>query len=59
VLIATVSHGAINVSQGFFLAGVDPATRYWLLVVSYGAAAAVIALLLRARAAKPVRASTP
>ena len=49
VLVATLAHGMINVSQGFFLAGVDPSLRYWWLVVSYGAAALVLALVLRAR----------
>ena len=30
VLIATLFHGAINVSQGLLLAGTDPASRYWV-----------------------------
>jgi CAAX protease family protein len=55
VLVATLAHGMINVSQGFFLAGVDPALQYWLLVVSWGAAAVVLALLLRARTPRPVK----
>ena len=49
VLVATLAHGMINVSQGFFLAGVDPSVRYWWLVVSYGAAALVLAPVLRGR----------
>jgi CAAX protease family protein len=53
VLVATLAHGMINVSQGFFLAGAEPAVRYWLLVISYGAAALGLALVLRART--PVR----
>ena len=54
VLVATLAHGMINVSQGFFLAGVDPSLRYWLLAVSWGAAALVLALLLRARTPRSV-----
>jgi membrane protease YdiL (CAAX protease family) len=39
VLIATLLHGAINLSQGLFLDGIDPARQYWLLALVYGAAA--------------------
>ena len=39
VLIATLLHGAINLSQGFFLGGIDPARGYWLLAAVYGVAA--------------------
>jgi len=46
VLIATLFHGAINLSQGFFLGGIDPAREYWLLAVVYGAAALAVALVL-------------
>jgi membrane protease YdiL (CAAX protease family) len=46
VLIATLFHGAINLSQGFFLAGTDPASRYWWLALVYGAAALGLALVL-------------
>ena len=46
VLIATLFHGAINVFQGFFLAGVDPASRYWWLALSYGTAALTLAAVL-------------
>ena len=46
VLIATLFHGAINLSQGFFLGGMDPATQYWLLALVYGVAAVVVALVL-------------
>ena len=42
VLIATLMHGAINLSQGFFLGGVDPASEYWLLAAVYGVAAFVL-----------------
>jgi Type II CAAX prenyl endopeptidase Rce1-like len=44
VLIATLFHGAINLSQGLFLGGIDGATRYWLLSIVYGAAALVVAI---------------
>ncbi|HLL62475.1 MAG TPA: CPBP family glutamic-type intramembrane protease [Propionibacteriaceae bacterium] len=55
VLVATLAHGMINVSQGLFLAGVEPSLRYWLLVFSYGAPAVALTLLMRARAPRPVR----
>ena len=45
VLIATLMHGAINLSQGLFLGGVDPAREYWLLAAVYGATAIVLALV--------------
>jgi uncharacterized protein len=45
VLLATLLHGSINLSQGFFLGGVDPARTYWLLAGVYGAAALVVALV--------------
>jgi membrane protease YdiL (CAAX protease family) len=45
VLVATLLHGAINLSQGFFLGGVDPAREYWLLAGVYGAAALAVALV--------------
>jgi membrane protease YdiL (CAAX protease family) len=44
VLIASLMHGAINLSQGFFLGGVDPASEYWLLAGVYGATALGVAL---------------
>ena len=46
VLIATLLHGAINVSQGFFLAGTDPTARYWWLALAWGAAALLLAVVL-------------
>jgi hypothetical protein len=55
VLLATLFHGAINVSQGVFLGAVSGATRYWLLCIVYGIAAAVAALVL---ARKSLREST-
>jgi uncharacterized protein len=42
VLLATLFHGAINLSQSLILGGIDGATRYWLLSIVYGAAALVI-----------------
>ncbi len=48
VLVATLLHGAINLSQGFFLGGVDPVREYWLLACVYGAAALAVALVLGA-----------
>ena len=44
VLIASLMHGAINLSQGFFLGGVDPSKEYWLLAAVYGVAALGVAL---------------
>jgi uncharacterized protein len=52
VLIATVFHGAINLSQGMFLADVDGATRYWLLCIVYGVAALIVAFVLGLRTRK-------
>ncbi len=46
VLIATLFHGAINLSQGLFLGGLEGATRYWLLSVVYGVAAVIVAVLM-------------
>jgi hypothetical protein len=44
VLIATLFHGAINLSQGLFLGGIEGASRYWLLCIVYGVAAVVVAV---------------
>jgi uncharacterized protein len=49
VLIATLFHGAINLSQGIFLSGVEGATRYWLLCIVYGVAALIVAVVLGLR----------
>jgi CAAX protease family protein len=49
VLIATLFHGAINLFQGFFLAGTEPANRYWWLALAYGAAAVALAAVLGPR----------
>ena len=46
VLIATLFHGAINLSQGILLAGVEPAREYWLLAAVYTAAAMVLVFAL-------------
>lgn len=46
VLIATLFHGAINLSQGFFVGAMDPGTQYWLLALVYGAAALLVAVRL-------------
>jgi membrane protease YdiL (CAAX protease family) len=46
VLIATLFHGAINLSQGLFLGDVEGASRYWLLSIVYGVAALIAAILL-------------
>ena len=45
VLLATLAHGAINLFQGVFFGGVDPAAQYWLLAGVYGAAALVLVLV--------------
>src|ERR687894_3153916 len=42
VLIATLMHGSINLSQGYFLGGIDPAREYWVLAAVYGMAALVL-----------------
>jgi membrane protease YdiL (CAAX protease family) len=49
VLIPTLFHGAINVSQGFFLAGTDPASRYWWLALAYGGVALLMVVVLGPR----------
>ncbi len=48
MLIASLMHGAINLSQGFFLRGVDPARTYWLLAAAYGSATLVLTLVFGA-----------
>ena len=48
VLITSLLHGSINLSQGFFLGGVDPAREYWLLTAVYGTAALAVALVFGA-----------
>jgi uncharacterized protein len=46
VLIATLFHGAINLSQGLFLGSVAGDTRYWLLCIVYGVAALIVSVML-------------
>jgi membrane protease YdiL (CAAX protease family) len=58
VLIATLMHGAINLSQGFFLGGVHPARTYWLLAGVYGMAALVVALVFGASLSRNHRAES-
>jgi uncharacterized protein len=48
VLLATLCHGAINLSQGVVLGGIQGADRYWLLTIPYGVAALGIAVALQA-----------
>jgi membrane protease YdiL (CAAX protease family) len=45
VLLATLAHGAINLFQGVFFGGVDPAAQYWLMAGVYGVAALVVLLM--------------
>jgi membrane protease YdiL (CAAX protease family) len=45
VLIVSLMHGAINLSQGFFLSGVDPASEYWMLAAVYGVVALVLVVV--------------
>jgi membrane protease YdiL (CAAX protease family) len=59
VLIATLFHGAINLSQGFFLGGVEGASRYWLLSIVYGVAALITALVLGLNASRTTAATSP
>jgi hypothetical protein len=47
-LVASLLHGAINLSQGYVLGGVDPARTYWLLAAAYGTAALVLTLVFGA-----------
>jgi hypothetical protein len=59
VLIATLFHGAINLSQGMFLGGVDGASRYWLLSIVYGVAALIAAVALGLTASRKPAAPSP
>ena len=58
VLIASLMHGAINLSQGYFLGGVDPARMYWVLAGVYGMAALVVALVFGASLSRKHRAES-
>ncbi len=46
VLIATLFHGSINLSQGLLLVGLDPAREYWLLAAVYALAALILVVTL-------------
>ena len=59
VLIATLFHGAINLSQGVFLGAVDGVTRYWLLSIVYGVAALIVAVALGLKASRRSAATSP
>jgi hypothetical protein len=59
VLIATLFHGAINLSQGFFLGGMEGASRYWLLSIVYGVAALITAVWLGLNAARKSAVASP
>jgi CAAX protease family protein len=59
VLIATLFHGAINLSQGVFLGAVDGVTRYWLLSIVYGVAALIGAVALGLTASRRSAATSP
>lgn len=59
VMIATLFHGAINVSQGLFLGNVEGATRYWLLSIVYGIAALIVAVVLGLNASRRSAATSP
>ncbi len=59
VLIATLFHGAINLSQGMFLGGVDGVSRYWLLSIVYGVATLIAAVALGLTASRQPAASSP
>jgi membrane protease YdiL (CAAX protease family) len=59
VLVATLFHGAINLSQGLFLGGVEGATRYWLLCVVYGVAAIIVGVMLGLRSRRNLMEECP
>ena len=58
VLIAAPLHGAINLSQGFFLGGLDPARVYWLLDTVYGVAALALVAAAGPNLSRKTRAPT-
>ena len=59
VLVATLFHGAINLSQGLFLGGVEGATRYWLLCIVYGVAAIIVGVMLGLRSRRNLMEESP
>ena len=56
VLIATLMHGSINLSQGYFLGGIDPAREYWVLAAVYGMAALVLVIAAGSNLSRKLRA---
>ena len=48
----------MNLFQGIFLGGVDPAKQYWLLAGVYGAAALVIVLVFGPSLSRKLRVPT-
>ena len=56
--IAAPLHGAINLSQDFFLGGVDPARVYWLLAAVYGVAALALVAAAGPNLSRTTRAPT-
>ena len=59
VLIATLFHGAINLSQAIFLGGMDGVSRYWLLSIVYGVAALIAAVALGLNALRKPAVANP
>jgi CAAX protease family protein len=60
VLLATLFHGAINLSQGVLLGAIEGASRYWALSIVYGAAAVAVAIAMGLSSLrKPATASAP
>jgi membrane protease YdiL (CAAX protease family) len=60
VLLATLFHGAINLSQGVFLGAIEGASRYWALSIVYGAAAVAVAIAMGLSSLrKPATANAP
>jgi membrane protease YdiL (CAAX protease family) len=59
VLIATLFHGAVNLSQGIFLGAIEGATRYWLLCIVYGVAALIVGVVLGLRSRRNPIAESP
>lgn len=58
ILIATLLHGAINFSQGFFLGGINPAREYWLLAAVYGLVAITLVAAVGPNLSRKPRAPT-
>ena len=58
VLITAPLHGAINLSRGFFLGGLDFARVYWLLAAVYGVAALALVTAAEPNLSRKTRAPT-